>query len=159
MPQDARERILRSAGILAQAAGLLDIPVYYSEQYPKGLGATHPELIANLPAGARRFEKTCFSCGGAEGFSPQTATRRQIVIVGMEAHVCVLQTALDLASGGIEVYVVEDAVCSRNPAHRENAMARLRHAGVVVTNTESVVFEWLIDSRNEHFKAISKLVR
>jgi nicotinamidase-related amidase len=77
----------------------------------------------------------------------------------MEAHVCVLQTAMDLASRGFEVYVVEDAVCSRNPRHRDNALARLRQAGVWVTNTESVLFEWLRDSSHPQFKAVSKLIR
>jgi nicotinamidase-related amidase len=85
--------------------------------------------------------------------------RRQVVLAGMEAHVCVLQSALDLRTAGREVFVVEDACCSRSPRNRENAMHRLRAAGVVVTNTESVVFEWLRDARHEQFKALSALLR
>lgn len=77
----------------------------------------------------------------------------------MEAHVCVLQTALELHSAGFEVYVVEDAICSRNPDHRRNALSRLQQAGLIVTNAESVIFEWLRVSTHEHFKAVSSLLR
>ena len=144
-----------------EAAGLLKVPRCFTEQYPKGLGPTEEPVKARLGEFATRFEKTAFSCCGAEGFSAMLGNlaRRQVVISGMEAHVCVLQTALDLKAEAYEVFVVEDAVCSRNPANRDNAMNRLRAAGVVVANTESVCFEWLRDASNEHFRAIAKLVR
>ncbi len=77
----------------------------------------------------------------------------------MEAHVCILQTALQLQAQGQTVFVVEDAVCARQPANTANALARLRQAGVIVTNTESVIFEWLRDARHEHFKTLSALLR
>ncbi len=159
MPGEACERVFRSTGILAETAQLLGVPVFLSEQYPKGLGHTHPEVLDKLGSGVQRFEKTCFSCAHAEGFIDTLGDTRQVVMAGMEAHVCIAQTALDLASAGFEVFVAADAVCSRNPENHANAMARLRHAGVVVTNVESVVFEWLVDARDEHFKAVSKLVR
>lgn len=161
MPPDAREMVFRNAGILLQAAERLGIPTFLSEQYPKGLGPTESAVLKNLGEQVQRFEKTSFSCCGAEvfGTSLHATNRHQIVLAGMEAHVCVLQSAMECHSTGFEVYVVEDAVCSRNPAHRQNALRRLDNSGVIVTNTESVVFEWLHDSRHEHFKALSALLR
>jgi nicotinamidase-related amidase len=113
-----------------------------------------PELAAKLPADAKRMEKTSFSACGALPLA-----RPQAILAGMEAHVCVLQTALELAAEGREVFVVADAICSRTEANRANALARLDKAGVVVTNTESVLFEWLRDASHEHFRTISKLIR
>lgn len=154
-------RVTRHTERLIRAAHLLDVPVHHTEQYPRGLGETLPELRALLPDVG--FEKTCFSCCGAEGFSaalddPRTG-RGQIVLCGMESHVCVLQTALELQAQGFDVFVVEDACCSRDKHHHKNAMARLRAAGVVVSNHESVMFEWLRDAAHEHFKVISGLLR
>jgi nicotinamidase-related amidase len=148
-----REGLVRAAGILIEAAGRLGIPVLATEQYPQGLGSTVPELLAKLPAGAG-IEKTAFSA-----CSSLPLAHPQVILAGMEAHVCVLQTALELAAEGREVFVVADAVCSRTEANRENALARLAHAGVVVTNLESVLFEWLRDAAHEQFRAISKLIR
>jgi nicotinamidase-related amidase len=150
----AREAVVRAAGILAEAAAQLGIPVLATEQYPRGLGPTVPELTAKLPADAKRMEKTSFSACGALPLA-----RPQAILAGMEAHVCVLQTALELAAEGREVFVVADAICSRTEANRANALTRLEKAGVVVTNTESVLFEWLRDASHEHFRAISKLIR
>ena len=150
----SREAVVRAAGILLEAAARLDIPVWLTEQYPKGLGSTVAELAAKLPEGAARIEKTSFSaCASLPPGRPQ------VVIAGMEAHVCVLQTALELAAAGREVFVAADAVCSRAAGNYENALARMERAGVIVTNTESVVFEWLRDATNEHFRPISKLIR
>jgi nicotinamidase-related amidase len=150
----AREPVVRAIGILLEAAARLDVPVVVTEQYPQGLGATVAEVADKLPAGATRLEKTSFSACAA-----LLLERPQAVLVGMEAHVCVLQTALDLAAAGREVFVVGDAVCSRTQANYANAMARLQAAGIVVANYESVVFEWLRDAAHEHFRALSKLVR
>lgn len=162
MPDAERARVVRNTGILAQAAELLEIPKLLTEQYPKGLGPTEPAVREQLgDSGARRFEKTSFSCCGAGDFleALRATGRRQVILAGMEAHVCVLQTALELHAGGLEVYVAGDATCSRNPQNHRNAMERLKQAGVAVTNTESVVFEWLRDSSHKHFKAISGLLR
>jgi nicotinamidase-related amidase len=161
MDPAALSQVVRNTQILLQAAGRLGVPAVVTEQYPRGLGPTLGELTRILPADTLRLEKTCFSCAGSEAFSAalESAARPQTVLVGMEAHVCVLQTALDLLASGREVFVVEDACCSRNQSHHTNAMHRLRASGVVVTNSESVLFEWLRDARNEHFKAISALIR
>lgn len=85
--------------------------------------------------------------------------RAQVILAGMETHVCILQTALELKRTGREVFVIEDAVCSRAEGHHQNALARLRHNGVTVTNTESVLFEWLGDAAHKEFKNISRLIR
>jgi nicotinamidase-related amidase len=161
MIPEEREKVIRNTEILLEAAGMLKVPRCFTEQYPKGLGPTEAGVLAKMGEFATRFEKTSFSCCGADGFSATLGNlaRRQVVLAGMEAHVCVLQTALELAAAGYEVVVVGDAVCSRTAANRDNAMSRLRGAGVTVANTESVVFEWLRDASDERFRAIAKLVK
>jgi len=159
MPADAMQTVIRNCGILAQVSGMLGVPVIATEQYPKGLGNTVPELSAWLAA-VHPVEKTSFSCLAEPKFSRQlTRDHTQIILAGMEAHICVLQTALDLIACGKQVFVVEDAVISRSPANKANALARLRDAGCIITNTESVVFEWLGAAEGEVFKAASKLIR
>ena len=156
MPADALQALVKNCGILLQAASLLEIPVLHTEQYPRGLGHTLPALA--VPGTA--IEKTTFSCCAEPKFCRQlTGDRPQVILAGMEAHICVLQTALALQADGRQVFVVEDAVLSRNAGNKANALSRLRHAGVVVTNTESVVFEWLGKAEGEAFKQISRLVR
>jgi len=159
MPEADRTRVLSNTTLLLQAATLLAIPTCVSEQYPKGLGPTEDELTPYLPVSTQRIEKTCFSACSADSFPHETAAGTQHVLAGMEAHVCILQTALQLHTRGQTVFVVEDAVCSRQPDNTANALVRLRQAGVIVTNTESVIFEWLRDARHEHFKTLSALLR
>ncbi|MEW6612347.1 isochorismatase family protein [Thermithiobacillus tepidarius DSM 3134] len=157
--RDTRQSLLQHAGILAQAARLLDVPVLGTEQYPEGLGTTAAALRAHLPTAP--VAKTRFSCCGVEAVDQAFAAeqRRCVVIAGVEAHICVLQTALHLLEQGYAPFVVEDAVASRSPAHKRNALARLRQAGVIVSNLESVLFEWLGDARHPAFKAVSALIR
>lgn len=161
MPDVAAHQMTTNTIRLLASADSLSVPVLLSEQYPKGLGATHPDVIAALPEGARRFEKTAFSCFRAPGFVPvlRALIRPQVVLVGQETHVCVLQTALDLLSAGFQVFVVEDAVCSRSASHKNNALDRMRQAGAIVINYESVIFEWLGDARHPDFKTLSALVK
>lgn len=158
MNPDALLGVVRNTAILLQAARLLKVPVICTEQYPKGLGSTLPELAEYLDEQA--IEKTCFACSDEKNFSNKlTPQRPQIVLAGMEAHICVAQTALQLQQLGYQPFVVEDAVISRNPEHKANALSRLRQAGVVVTNAESVVFEWLRVAEGDAFKQISRLIR
>jgi len=161
MPSEERARVIRCAGILAAAAERLAVPRLLTEQYPKGLGPTEPGILEKLDEKVPRFEKTSFSCCGTEGIDEaiRETGRAQVVLAGMESHVCVLQTALDLVAAGRQAVVAEDATCSRNPEHHRNAMERMRQAGVAVANTESIVFEWVRDARHEQFKAISALLR
>lgn len=161
MPAKVVNRVVLNTKLLLRTANLLGVPVSYSEQYPAGLGPTEPSVAESLPKAAKYFSKTAFSCAGAEGFLDHLSAsgRPQVVLAGMEAHVCVLQTAIDLHRAGYQVHVVEDGVCSRKLENYQNALERLRQLGVTVTSTESVVFEWLENSKHEHFKAISQHVR
>jgi hypothetical protein len=159
MEASALASIVKNCGILMQAATLLEIPIIVTEQYPKGLGATLSGLSQYTDV-TQCIEKTCFSCVDSSLFrSRLRGDRPQIMLAGMEAHICVLQTALQLQESGKQVFVVEDAVISRDPANKSNALLRLRQAGVIVSNTESVVFEWLKVAEGEAFKQISRLIR
>lgn len=161
MPQTEAELMLANTSSLLEAAASLAIPVLLTEQYPKGLGATDTAIAQKLPETTQVFDKTGFSCCAASGFQDAllSSGRKQLVLAGQEAHVCVLQTALELAFGGYEVYVVEDAVCSRKAEHKFYALQRLQQHGVTITNYESVLFEWLRDSAHPEFKRISGWLR
>ncbi|WP_442499192.1 hydrolase [Methylobacter sp. sgz302048] len=161
MPGPDAELMTVNAGKLVEAAGLLDIPVLVTEQYPKGLGPTAASVIEKLPETAQVFEKTGFSCCAAEGFTQalQDSRRKQIILVGQETHVCVLQTALELLHEGYQVHVAMDAVCSRKSEHKHYALQRMQHQGAIITNYESVLFEWLRDSTHPYFKHLSGFLR
>lgn len=159
MQEDAMQAVQKNIGILAQAAQLLQVPIIVTEQYPQGLGATLPEIAQSIAA-FHPIAKTAFSACCMPTFKQQCVRDKpQLVITGMEAHICILQTALDLAQAGKQVFVAEDAIISRNPANKANAIARMRDAGCIITNTESVVFEWLGKAEGDAFKAIAKLIR
>ncbi len=153
--------VLENTVKLLAAADLLKVPVLLTEQYPKGLGDTAETINAASPVATQRFEKTAFSCCGNQAFNQAllASACKQIIIVGQETHVCVLQTAIELIAQGFQVYVVEDAVCSRQEQHKANALQRMQALGICVTNHESVLFEWLRDAKHDQFKAISALVR
>jgi nicotinamidase-related amidase len=161
MQPTAAEFMLEHSKKLLKAAGILNVPVLVTEQYPKGLGPTKPALSSQFPKHSTIFDKTGFSCCAANGFNDAVANthRKQIVLVGQETHVCVLQTALELTRRGYQVFVVEDACCSRKAAHKSNALARMQQQGIIITNYESVLFEWLRDASHPSFKIISGLVK
>jgi len=160
MQPELRAHAIPNSAILAKAAWELGIPVTVTRQYPKGLGELVPELASALSEDQPMIDKTSFSCCGTDPFlAALEGERRQVVIAGMETHVCVLQTAHDLLERGYQVFVVEDAVCSRRELNHHNALARLRQAGAIVSNTESVLFEWLRDARHEQFKTLSQLIK
>ena len=152
--------VIRNAGILMQAAARLAIPLLVSEQYPQGLGATVPELRALAPDSAR-VAKLSFSCATDPTLRQRIAAAQRplIVIAGMEAHVCVLQSALGLRQAGYEAVVVADAISARTPANREAALQRMRENGVEVATTEMVLFEWLGQAGTPEFKELSRLIR
>ncbi|WP_455375342.1 hydrolase [Kaarinaea lacus] len=160
------ESLLRNCNILIQAASLLEVPITVTEQYPRGIGNTNAELIDSLGSNYKPIEKTCFSCCGSDEFNSsisQHSQRKQIIVCGIEAHVCVLQTTLELLGHDTrpqpQIFVVADAIDSRNEKNKNLALSRLQQAGAVITCTESVVFEWLKNSKNNHFKQISALIR
>ena len=161
MPETEAKLITANTGSLLEAAGLLNIPVLLTEQYPKGLGSTDTSIAKKLPETTQVFEKTGFSCCLAEGFcnTLESSDRKQIILAGLEAHVCVLQTALELHHNGYQVYVVEDAICSRKAEHKFFALQRMQQQGITITNHESVLFEWLRDASHPDFRRISGLLR
>ncbi len=156
----APERAIANIAILMKAAARLDVPMLVSEQYPKGIGHTVEELAALAPEGSV-MEKIHFSCMGDRGIAQRFAElgRDQTVIAGIEAHVCVLQTAIDLHGEGRHVFVVADATASRLPENHETAMERLRAAGISIVTTEMVLFEWLGRSGTPEFKEIAALIK
>lgn len=160
MPADMRQQVIDNSKLLITAANMLSIPIVVTEQYPKGLGATETELTQQLPTNTAIIEKTSFSCTNSTEFCKQidTAKRKQIILTGMESHICILQTALELHAQGFQVYVVEDAVSSRLQENKDNAIQRMRQAGVIITNVESVIFEWLGDAKHSEFKVLAKLI-
>lgn len=161
MPPAAAQPMMVNIAKLLEAAGAMDVPVMLTEQYPEGLGPSDPEVLRHLPKSAQLFVKTEFSCFSAPGFNNSLAYtgRKQIILVGQEAHVCVLQTAMELKQYGYQVFVVEDALCSRNEQHKQSAIRRMRDAGVIAVSYESVLFEWLRDASHPQFKQFSALVR
>jgi nicotinamidase-related amidase len=157
---DRPDEVVRNAATLMKAAAEVAVPTVVSEQYPKGLGPTVPEL-AGLATAGNVYDKLEFSCHRNAGLAERLDkdARDQIVIAGMEAHVCVLQTALDLAEAGKSVFVVADAVGSRRPESRDIALRRMEAAGITAVTTEMVVFEWLRTAAAPAFKPLSKLIR
>jgi nicotinamidase-related amidase len=138
---------------LVQAARILELPATVSEQYPKGLGHTAPEVGLQEE---RRIEKSVFSAARAEGFD--LAGREQAVVCGIETHVCVSQTVHDLIGRGVEVHVPADAVGSRHALDYERGLERLERAGAVVTTVEAVLFELLERAGTPEFKEVQRLI-
>jgi nicotinamidase-related amidase len=140
---------------LVDVAQRIGVPVAATEQYPKGLGHTHAEIAKRVPTGAVG-EKVHFSCVGAQCLPELPGgDRPQVVVCGIESHVCVLQTVLDLRAQGKDVFVVADAVGSRNPADRLLALDRARAHGAEIVSREMVAFEWLKQAGTPLFKEIS----
>jgi len=162
MPPDDVAATIANIRRLVAAAKILEIPVIATQHNSKGLGPVIQAIRDDLPQDIEPTEKTCFSCCTAKGFESNLERepgRRQVVMVGMEAHICIVQTASGLRRWGFQVFVAEDAICSRHPAHRLNAVERMRHCGIQITNAESVAFEWLGDSTHERFREVWSLFR
>lgn len=160
MDAERRDEMVRNLKILLATARRLGTPVVVTEQYPKGLGRTLPELRVLLDE-TPPLEKTSFSACGAVGFAERLSSlaAEPVILTGVEAHVCVLLTALDLLNRGSRVCIVADAVCSRRAATMDVGLAQARQAGAVITSTETVVFQLLGRSDSEAFREISKLLR
>jgi nicotinamidase-related amidase len=141
---------------LVQGANALGIPVAVSEQYPKGLGATVPEVAEHLN-GVEAVAKTCFSADRADGFD--LGDRTQAIVCGIEAHVCVWQTSRDLLGRGVEVHVARDAVSSRTEGNRRLGIELIERAGGQPTSVETALFELLGAAGSDEFKIIQKLVK
>jgi nicotinamidase-related amidase len=154
----AADSLIRNIAFLIDAARTLSMPVQATEQYPKGLGPTTAELARRLP---ERPDKTAFSCCAVKSVEEnfRRAARPKIVLAGIETHVCVLHTALDLLAAGFNVYIPVDAVGSRYRVDHETALRRLERLGAVLTTAETCVFEWIGGAEHPQFKTISKLVQ
>ncbi len=149
------EALVDNSAWLLQVARRMDVPVLVTEQYPKGLGATVAALQPYLD-GAALVEKIRFSGADDALLAQPGGERHQFVVCGAEAHVCVLQTVLELLARGREVFVVEEAVTSRLPSNKALALERLRQAGAIIVSREMVAFEWLERAGTEQFRDISK---
>ncbi|SEF98003.1 hydrolase [Marinobacterium lutimaris] len=154
---DDHKTLLENACWITDIANRLHIPVLASEQYPQGLGETLEPLKQRIPR-EQTFAKLAFACSDDSACDEvlQSLRCEQVIIIGMEAHVCVLQTALRLQQQGREVFVVRDCVGSRKPADKDAALERLRDNGVTLVTREMVAFEWLRKAGDERFRQISR---
>lgn len=160
MDDGVLKQVVKNVGILLDSAAEMNIPVLVTEQYVKGLGATLPELKEKA-ALAPCYEKMAFSCCGSSEFvAALTSTgRTQVIITGMETHVCVLQTVIELREAGMNVHIVQDAVMSRSKQNWRTALQTMTLAGAIPTSTESAMFQLLQVAGTDEFKKLSKLVR
>ena len=157
---DGSGELLRRTQILLEGLKVLQVPLLMTEQYPKGLGPSL-EPISGLLEKEAAIEKISFSCCGEPDFTDKLKSleRSTIILCGIEAHVCVLQTALDLLEEGYAVVVVEDCISSRNPEDKRVAVERMLSEGAVISTCESVLFELTKVAGTDEFKAISRLVK
>ncbi|MFQ5458148.1 MAG: hydrolase [Myxococcota bacterium] len=160
MPEKPAARMLHNTKILIETAKCFGIPILVSEQYPKGLGPTVPEIREAIGEMVP-VEKMIFSAARDEGFQQRLKAtgRNTFILGGVETHVCVLQTAVDLAAGGANVWVARDAACSRKEHNWKAGCKQMSAAGVHLSTTEILVFQLLQEAGTEAFKKISKLVR
>ncbi|MBI1921639.1 MAG: hydrolase [Geobacter sp.] len=159
MDEKVLEKLTRNTGILLESARELNLPVVATEQYVKGLGETVPALKEKLPEST--LEKMTFSCCGETAFMEKIRSlgRKQIIVTGMETHVCVLQTVLELLDAGYAVHLVSDAVMSRKKENWKLGIDTAAAAGAVITSTEAALFQLLRVAGTDEFKKLSKLVR
>lgn len=159
MPPETLARVVKYGKALIAAGKELGLPVLATEQYPKGLGATLGAVREVLPAAP--LVKSTFSCGADPAFAAalERTGRRQVVVCGMETHVCVFQTVRDLSAAGYEVHVCADAVSSRTEEHRRVGLELCREAGAVVSLAETAIFDLLHRAATDEFKRISQLVK
>lgn len=155
------DRVIRRQEILLKGLSLLGIPLLVTEQYPKGLGNTIPSLTPYIERALPVIEKTSFSCHGSTTFEARLMglSRHHMVIVGVESHICILQTVLDSIERGNLTFVVEDGIGSRNPNEKYVALRRMHAAGAIITSVESVLFDLCQSSQHPAFKEISALVK
>jgi nicotinamidase-related amidase len=147
--------------LVAHAAQLLGVPVVVTEQYPKGLGHTASEIRAVLPESLSVVEKTAFSSCGAQEFVARLdeVAARQVLVCGIEAHICVNQTTHDLLARGFQVHLLTDCITSRTAQNRQAGLDKMRQSGALPSSTEMALFELMRDARHEQFKSIQRLIK
>ncbi len=148
--------IVKATTTMVRGAAALELPVIVTEQYPKGLGVTAREVTEQLPVGTEPLEKTAFSATEADGFD--LGGRDQAIVCGIETHVCVNQTVLDLLAAGTEVHLVTDAVGSRSAENRALGLAKAERAGAWMSSVETALFELLRRAGSDEFKTVQRLV-
>lgn len=150
------EKVARNTGILLEACKVTTVPVKYTEHYPKGLGRTVPSVIEKLPSQAGKMEKIHFSCCMEDGFEEflRTEGRDQVIVAGVESHICVLGTVMDLLAMDLRVAVAADACSSRDPDHHRLACDAMLSAGALVVPVETVVYQLLGRAGTEQFKSM-----
>lgn len=155
------EGVVKKASALTQAAKIIGIPTILTEQYPKGLGQTVEAVKANAAEGTQVIEKSAFSALAEESFGKilKDSGRKQVVICGIEAHICVHQTAAELLEEGYEVFVAKDACASRNKYEFKAGMERMKDNGAKISCLEIILFEWLKSSRCQHFKEVQAIIK
>jgi nicotinamidase-related amidase len=166
--QEAFRHAINDFSVIASRASMavrgfliLGVPVFITEQYPKGLGRTAEEILFSLPPEFEFIEKTAFSSCGAGGFLEklEAGNLEQVVLCGLEAHICVNQTAHDLLANGYEVHLLTDCVSSRYGHDKQAGLLKMQESGVVTSSMEMALFELLGDAKQEHFKEIQALVK
>ena len=152
-------QVFENVNRMIQGAGILNLPIVITEQYPKGLGNTCHEV--QLPENADILQKVCFSCLLSEPVKMklQQSNVKSLILCGVESHICVLKTALDALKQGYDVHVVADAVSSRTESSKKLALERMRQSGAFIVSAEMVLFQLLDEAGTEAFKAISKLIK
>jgi nicotinamidase-related amidase len=157
---DRKDQVVRNTLHLVELAKMQNIPVVVTEQYPKGLGRTLPEITAALPS-YLPIEKVSFNCCGEPSFNEQMQRlgKKKVIVTGMETHICVLQTSVGLLQAGFDVHLVQDAVCSRTKGNWRSGVELIRDAGGVITNTETALFQLLGVAGTQEFKAISNRIK
>ena len=155
-----KESLFKNVGILIQAAKILDIPILWCQQVPDALGLTLPE-IAELLSGCEPINKSSFSCYGSEEYCSalRATSRRQAILCGMETHVCVYQTAMDLLGDNYGVTVIADAVSSRTAENKRIALDRMSREGVKISSTEMVLFELMKTAEHPKFRQVARLIK
>lgn len=155
------DEVAARIAVAVTGAQLLGVPVVVTEQYPKGLGRTAAEITAALAPEIEPIEKTAFSSCGAQEFVArlEQTGARQVLVCGIEAHICVNQTTHDLLARGYQVHLLTDCITSRTPRSREAGLAKMRRSGAVPSSVELALFELLRDARHDQFKAIQKLIK
>lgn len=155
-----RDKVVKNCVHLIELSKMINIPVVLTEQYPKGLGKTVPEIQSALPA-YRPIEKVAFNCCGEQAFTAEIRklNRKKLILTGMETHICVLQTATGLLQNGFTVHVVQDAVCSRTEENWRTGIEFMRDAGAAITCTETVLFQLLKVAGTEEFRKMSQRIK
>jgi nicotinamidase-related amidase len=155
------DRIVVRSALMIQGVRILNIPVIITEQSPQKLGPTVREIRDALPEETTAIDKTTFSCCGAQPFIDRLKeiNARQLLICGLEAHVCVNQTVHDLLARDYQVHLLTDCISSRTPQNRDVGLSKMTRSGALPSSTELALFELMTDARHEHFRAIQKLVK